>query len=686
MAYSVSSGTPPPASPVAPNSAEVSMVGAAAARQPLFFNDAMSEPSPVSKAAAGASAAVRSTGVGTVRKTAAAGGRTGLSAFLSALGLTPHSPADVRREREQGLEGLALRAVHLYGRSSGPSGRQACGGSFRAALSGLPDAEAAAELQREVQRLYLVSISHAFVDLCTQCSSLRPSAGIFSGASVSDFTPIDAFGSGSFDRSQRATEVSASGPSSPHDRRQDKPGPANGRVATSTPPSLTSSPIWGSSSAASPSKRGAGSAAPEPVINVAQMTQIVLGMHPLLELEEERFLPLFAQYKPDVGETAILEWGRLYLEQLAVTLRAHAAAATIADEKEKALLIFTDLWRAMRRLHRFGEGKIWPAAPLQAALSHLEPLLHVWVARDKELVLDHALAEIADDVARAGWVRAGGGGGDAGSRGGAGDRGGDGEAVRSTDGAAADAPHPHTVDTLFRALHGSDAVKGGWNPLFFLLPPPLARIALPALVSQFASALLSYCSLLTSGLPSGVPAEAVPAAARDAGAAAGAGGGWVGDEYQSVIAQAQMLRRRLHRQREALDAMRTFSPKEAVRDRSGYWGAFVVSLGLDSAAQRRCTALLDELNAHSLASLCVRAASASAVVAQLHEPHGLLAVLRAAAQHAEWEGPPPSAAFGDVRGVFGEAIEHIYEYIGVKVHRARTLPLTPLVQLACSLS
>jgi len=32
------------------------------------------------------------------------------------------------------------------------------------------------------------------------------------------------------------------------------------------------------------------------------------------------------------------EWGRLYLEQLAVTLRAHAAAAAGAEEQEKALL------------------------------------------------------------------------------------------------------------------------------------------------------------------------------------------------------------------------------------------------------------------------------------------------------------------------------------------------------------
>jgi hypothetical protein len=98
------------------------------------------------------------------------------------------------------------------------------------------------------------------------------------------------------------------------------------------------------------------------------------------QLEEERFLPLFAQYKPDIGDTAILEWGRLYLEQLSVTLRAHAAAATSAEEKEKALLVFTDLWRAMRRLHRFGEGKIWPAASLQARLpcsKHTPPQTHV---------------------------------------------------------------------------------------------------------------------------------------------------------------------------------------------------------------------------------------------------------------------------------------------------------------------
>jgi hypothetical protein len=301
-------------------------------------------------------------------------------------------------------------------------------------------------------------------------------------------------------------------------------------------------------------------------------------------------------------------------------------------------------------------------------------LLHVWVARDKELVLDHALAEIAEDVARTGWVRAGGrGGADADDGGGGENHGRLGEASPSiTDGAATlDAPYSPTVNTLFRALRGSDAVKGGWNPLFFLLPPPLACIALPALVSQFASALLSYGSLLTCGLPAGVPAEAAPAVARDADGATNVVSGWVGDGFKSVLAEAQMLRRRLLRQREALDAMRTFSPKEAARDRSGYWGAFVVSLGLDSAAQRRCTALLDELNAHFLSSLCVRAASASAVVAQLDEPNGLLAILRSAAQHAEWDGPPPSTAFEEVRAVFGEALEHIYEYIGVKVRNAR---------------
>jgi len=30
---------------------------------------------------------------------------------------------------------------------------------------------------------------------------------------------------------------------------------------------------------------------------------------------------VFANYKPDIGEAAVSEWGRLYLEQLSVTLR-----------------------------------------------------------------------------------------------------------------------------------------------------------------------------------------------------------------------------------------------------------------------------------------------------------------------------------------------------------------------------
>ena len=33
----------------------------------------------------------------------------------------------------------------------------------------------------------------------------------------------------------------------------------------------------------------------------------------------------------------------------------------------------------------------------------------------------------------------------------------------------------------------------------------------------------------------------------------------------------------------------------------------------------------------------------------------------------EREGPPPMQAFRSVRDVFGEALEHIYEYIGVEV-------------------
>jgi len=55
-------------------------------------------------------------------------------------------------------------------------------------VSALVDAAAEDELRREVQRLYLVSIWRAFVDLCTQTSSMRPSAGILSRASSLDFT------------------------------------------------------------------------------------------------------------------------------------------------------------------------------------------------------------------------------------------------------------------------------------------------------------------------------------------------------------------------------------------------------------------------------------------------------------------------------------------------------------------
>ena len=63
----------------------------------------------------------------------------------------------------------------------------------------------------------------------------------------------------------------------------------------------------------------------------------------------------------------------------------------------------------------------------------------------------------------------------------------------------------------------------------------------------------------------------------------------------------------------------------------------------------------------------MRAASASAAAAELDGRLGLLSLLRGATAHAEWEGPPPMQAFRSVRDVFGEALEHIYEYIGVKV-------------------
>jgi len=49
------------------------------------------------------------------------------------------------------------------------------------------------------------------------------------------------------------------------------------------------------------------------VINVAQMTQMVIGMHSMLEVEEERFLPLFVQYKPDMAEVAVLGTDTIYI-------------------------------------------------------------------------------------------------------------------------------------------------------------------------------------------------------------------------------------------------------------------------------------------------------------------------------------------------------------------------------------
>ena len=52
-----------------------------------------------------------------------------------------------------------------------------------------------------------------------------------------------------------------------------------------------------------------------------------------------------------------------------MTLRAHAAAAAGAEEQEKALLVFTDLWKSMRRLVRFGDGRIWSRALLQVRTS-----------------------------------------------------------------------------------------------------------------------------------------------------------------------------------------------------------------------------------------------------------------------------------------------------------------------------
>ena len=571
---------------------------------------------------------------------------SGIAAFLSKLGIARGERSDRGRGGERRLEGLALRAVNLYARS--PADRSHAGGGSEGqlwptpvsvSLSGVSDREAAAELQREMQRLYLVSIWHAFVDLCIQTSSLRPAAGILSCTASADFSSFEGLGSLGDRALSRTSGVRTSEAITSGVTSSVNPKRANGvfEVAPVRTPSNSSPSSGDQTLVGADVTRGAY----DRIINVAQMTQIVMRMSPLLIAERDCFVPVFAPYRLDIGEEALLEWGRLFLEQLRVTLRAHAAAADTADEKEKALLSFTDLWSAMRRLITFGEGKIWASVPLYAALSPLEPLVAVWVARDKELVLDHTLDEIAAEVASSGWQRSVG-------------------ALR--DDVWGQAPLFPTVKRLFKALKGKDDEKGGWNPLYFRLPPRLAYVSLPPLVSQLASALLSYCSLVTSGLPAGVPETAVPTESPLI-----SGAGWVGRQHDNVVAEASRLRMRLQRQRDALDALRTYTPKEAVRNRSGYWGSFVVSLGLDSAAQRRCSALLDELNSQSLHSLCARAASAAAVLDELNGPDGLLTLLDTAAKYAEWDQVSPKAAFSDVNDLYLEARNHIYEYIGVKV-------------------
>ena len=114
--------------------------------------------------------------------------------------------------------------------------------------------------------------------------------------------------------------------------------------------------------------------------------------------------------------------------------------------------------------------------------------------------------------------------------------------------------------------------------------------------------------------------------------------------------------------------LRTFSPREAARDRVG-WGAslqaVVEKIGLDSAAQRRFAALLEELHAHDVDSLCVRAASAAFVRDSLGGRHGLLARLGDAAEHARCA--LPMEHFAAARSCLDEAFEHVCDYISVKV-------------------
>jgi hypothetical protein len=112
--------------------------------------------------------------------------------------------------------------------------------------------------------------------------------------SATEFTSLDAFGSlANVDRTQRAIELCASGPPSPHDARDAKPGfgSLNSRAAAPAPAAVVSSTMWGSS-ATLPGRRDAVPAAHYQVINVAQMTQIVLGMHPLLEVKAPPAFPL----------------------------------------------------------------------------------------------------------------------------------------------------------------------------------------------------------------------------------------------------------------------------------------------------------------------------------------------------------------------------------------------------------
>lgn len=204
------------------------------------------------------------------------------------------------------------------------------------------------------------------------------------------------------------------------------------------------------------------------VLDFDKLLALTQRMTGRLEVEAQRFLPVFAHYAPAIAEFAGKEWGHLFLhEQLEPALRARSSCAQTDEERIAALAHFLPLWRAVSRMN-VHYGPLWSNQQLDTALSHVGPLVGAWVANEAHAI-ESTLGRVQTMHLQAGWEPA--------------------IPVRGV-------WYCESLDLLFDALRASVI---GFKRM--RLSAALTREWLPRLVQQFDDTLCSYASLLYDALP-----------------------------------------------------------------------------------------------------------------------------------------------------------------------------------------